>query len=98
MVLPNFYSSFRPLNNSSELTDYLAGIYMAAAQYDAPPSYPVTMVCKSIDEPSFGNDILGRIFAGMVAYEGELPCYVNEPTKETETDVGWSWQVISVRD
>jgi lysosomal Pro-X carboxypeptidase len=86
------------LNNSSELTDYLAGIYMAAAQYDAPPSYPVTMVCKSIDEPSFGNDILGRIFAGMVAYQGELPCYVNEPTKETETDVGWSWQVISVRE
>ncbi|KAJ6856326.1 hypothetical protein NC651_038052 [Populus alba x Populus x berolinensis] len=91
-ILSKKFETCKPLNNSSELKDYLADIYMAAAQYDAPPSYPVTMVCRSIDEPSFGNDILGRIFFGMVAYQGELPCYVNEPTKETETDVGWSWQ------
>ncbi|KAH8482859.1 hypothetical protein H0E87_030082 [Populus deltoides] len=94
-ILSKKFETCKPLNNSSELKDYLAGIYMASAQYDAPPSYPVTMVCKSVDEPSFGNDILGRIFAGMVAYQGELPCYVNEPTKETETDVGWSWQTCA---
>ncbi|KAG6739207.1 hypothetical protein POTOM_056796 [Populus tomentosa] len=94
-ILSKKFETCKPLNNSSELKDYLAGIYMAAAQYDAPPSYPVTMVCRSIDEPSFGNDILGRIFADMVAYQGELPCYVNEPTKETETDVGWSWQGVA---
>lgn len=42
-----------------------------------------------------GNNILGRIFAGIVAYQGELSCYVNEPTKETETDVSWSWQTCA---
>lgn len=47
-IMSKKFKTCRPLNNSSELKDYLAGIYMAAAQYNAPPYYPVTRVCKAL--------------------------------------------------
>ncbi|MCD7468711.1 hypothetical protein HAX54_007129 [Datura stramonium] len=37
------------LNDSSELKDYLNSRYSVAAQYNKPPSYPVTIICGGID-------------------------------------------------
>ncbi|KAM7528033.1 hypothetical protein LguiB_031443 [Lonicera macranthoides] len=63
------------LNDSSELKDYLETMYSAAAQYNSPPRYPVTVVCGGIDGAPSGTDLLGRIFAGLVAYRGNRTCY-----------------------
>ena len=69
-------------------------MYAYAAQYNDPLDYPVSMVCGGIDGAAFGIDIISKIFAGVVAYEGNMSCYVNPPTIETEITVGWRWQVI----
>lgn len=70
-------------------------MYAGAAQYDRPPRYPVTVICRGIDGASSTDDILTKIFAGVVAYTGNRSCYINQPRNETETDVGWRWQVIN---
>ncbi|KAF8396468.1 hypothetical protein HHK36_018091 [Tetracentron sinense] len=85
-----------PLNTSSELKDYLDTIYAEAAQYDRPPTYPVTVVCGGIDGAPKGTDILGRVFAGFAAFRGNRSCY--DPTEfnyPSETSVGWGWQSCS---
>ena len=82
------------MGDSYELKHYLRLMYAHAAQYNHPPDYPVSMVCGGIDGAAFGNDIISKIFAGVVAYKGNMSCYVNPPTNETETTVGWRWQVI----
>lgn len=83
------------MNNTSELKDYLDSMYSIAAQYNAPPRYPVTVVCGGIDGAPKGTDILGQIFAGIVAYRGNKTCYdtseFNRPGGQTQ--LGWSWQV-----
>ncbi|KAK9939961.1 hypothetical protein M0R45_016640 [Rubus argutus] len=89
------FQTCRPLTNSSELKDYLDSMYSGAAQYNDPPRYPVTMICGGIDGASSTDDILTKIFAGVVAYNGNWSCYVNQPRNETETDVGWRWQSCS---
>ncbi|KAH9700240.1 prolylcarboxypeptidase-like protein [Citrus sinensis] len=55
------------------------------------------MLCGGIDGAALGtdNDILSKIFAGVVAHEGNMSCYVNPPTIESETTVGWRWQTCS---
>jgi hypothetical protein len=68
-------------------------MYANAAQYNKPPTYPVNKVCGGIDGGGFGDDLLGRVFGGLVAYKGNRSCYVNEPTNQSETSVGWRWQV-----
>uniref|UniRef100_A0A2N9GDX8 Uncharacterized protein n=1 Tax=Fagus sylvatica TaxID=28930 RepID=A0A2N9GDX8_FAGSY len=65
------------------------------AQYNHPPSYPVTMVCSGIDGAPSEIDILSKIFAGVVAYFGNSSCYVNGPRNISETIEGWSWQRCS---
>ncbi|CAL1404128.1 unnamed protein product [Linum trigynum] len=84
-----------PLKNSTYLTNSLGGLYARAAQYNAPPSYPVTQICTAIDGSGPDKNTLDRIFAGVVAYYGEKLCYINEPTQPSETDVGWEWQTCS---
>jgi lysosomal Pro-X carboxypeptidase len=69
-------------------------MYAHAAQYDIPPRYPVTVVCGGIDGASSTDDILTKIFAGVVAYEGNRSCYLI-PRNGTESGVGWLWQVIN---
>ncbi|XP_059314768.1 uncharacterized protein LOC132065395 [Lycium ferocissimum] len=82
------------LNDSFELKDYLNTIYSEAAQYDEPPSYPVTVVCGGIDGAPKGSHVLDRIYAGVVAYEGNQSCYdIN--SMPSETSMGWSWQTCS---
>ncbi|KAF5185506.1 hypothetical protein FRX31_024907 [Thalictrum thalictroides] len=52
----------RPINDSSELKNYLDGTYTQAAQYDAPPGYPVNQICDAIDKASkTTTDTLSRI-------------------------------------
>lgn len=93
MVILSF-CFFRPLTESSELKDYLETTYLSAAQYDQPPSYPVTEICGGIDGASEGADILSRVFAGLVAYIGNRSCYdTNEYNSPSETSEGWGWQV-----
>ncbi|PRQ33317.1 putative lysosomal Pro-Xaa carboxypeptidase [Rosa chinensis] len=89
------FRTCRPLTKSSELKNYLKSMYARAAQYDRPPKYPVTVVCGGIDGASSTDDILTKIFAGVVAYTGNRSCYVNQPRNLTETDVGWRWQTCS---
>ena len=68
-------------------------MYSGAAQYNHPPDYPVTIVCGGIDGALSNTSILGKIFAGVVAYRGIRSCYVNPPRNISETSVGWRWQV-----
>ncbi|XVF46808.1 hypothetical protein PTKIN_Ptkin03bG0058100 [Pterospermum kingtungense] len=89
-------STLGPLTSSSELKDKLGSMYASAAQYNRPPRYPVTVVCGGIDG-SKEEDILSKILTGVVAYRGNLPCYINPSTNESETARGWRWQVYIYR-
>jgi lysosomal Pro-X carboxypeptidase len=71
-------------------------MYTAAAQYNHPPEYPVTVICNGIDEASFGNNILDKIYSGVVAQKGNGTCKINSPTNISETSVGWEWQVCNL--
>lgn len=82
------------MNSSSELKDYLDSIYATAAQYNKPPTYPVTVVCGGIDGAHKGSHVLDRIHAGIVASQGNLTCYnTNFYNQPSETSMGWRWQV-----
>lgn len=85
---------FSELTEPDELKNYLDTMYATAAQYNHPPSYPVTLVCGGIDGAPEGSDILTRVFAGLVAYRGNRSCY-NTSYSPTETSEGWRWQVIN---
>ncbi|KAK9279803.1 hypothetical protein L1049_013485 [Liquidambar formosana] len=91
-TLSKRFKTCNNLNNSVELKDYLSLTYTGAAQYNRPPNFQVTMVCRSIDGASEGTDILGRIYAGIVSYRGNRSCY-NTTSSLTEISVGWKWQV-----
>ncbi|KAK4358642.1 hypothetical protein RND71_020871 [Anisodus tanguticus] len=82
------------LNDSFELKDYLDTTYAKVAQYNNPPSYPVTVVCGGIDGAPKGSHILDRIFAGIVAHQGNQSCY-NTSNIPNETSLGWEWQTCS---
>ncbi|XP_059663365.1 uncharacterized protein LOC132309028 [Cornus florida] len=108
-ILSQRFKTCSPLGYSYELKNYLEDMYSKAAQYDGPPTYPVTQICSGIDGAPEGTDILGRIFAGVIARIGNTTCYINDignPTSQTsgdtngpqttdETGVGWGWQVCS---
>ncbi|KAK4358643.1 hypothetical protein RND71_020872 [Anisodus tanguticus] len=83
------------LNDSFELKDYLDTTYAKVAQYNNPPSYPVTVVCGGIDGAPKGSHILDRIFAGIVAHQGNQSCY-NTSNIPNETSLGWEWQDIKL--
>lgn len=85
----------RPLENTTELFDYLNTMYSVSAQYDSPPDYEVNIVCKGIDKGSEGTDILGRIVSGIVAYKGDKKEKCNSLSEFYSSEVldGWDWQV-----
>ncbi|XP_057981109.1 uncharacterized protein LOC131166533 [Malania oleifera] len=90
------FKTCKRLKNTEELNEHLRNAYSAAAQYDEPPEFPVTKMCKAIDgAASNGIDILGQIFAGMVAFDGNKSCYDLEPYFSSETINGWDWQTCS---
>ncbi|WRX32245.1 Peptidase S28 - like 5 [Theobroma cacao] len=96
-TLSKKFKTCYPLTSSSELKSFLRLMYAYAAQYNRPPRYPVSVVCGGIDGASFGSqdDILTKIFSGVVAYYGNRSCYVNPETNASETEIGWSWQRCS---
>ncbi|RDX90540.1 Lysosomal Pro-X carboxypeptidase, partial [Mucuna pruriens] len=94
-ILSQRFNTCHPLNMSSELKDYLGTMYTSAAQYNHPPTYPVTVICSGIDRASYGSDILSKIYSGLVAFRGNTTCKVNGPTIVSETTVGWRWQTCS---
>ncbi|CAL5183538.1 unnamed protein product [Lathyrus oleraceus] len=105
-ILSKKFNTCSPLNNSSELSHYLENMYVFAAQYNHPSSSPVTTICNGIDKASFGNDVLDKIYSGIVAFIGNDTCQINDPTSisetpisetdiETETRMGWGWQICS---
>lgn len=53
-------------------------IYMNAAQYNAPPTYPTTQICQGINGTSNATDILDRVFAGIVALLPGRTCYIHD--------------------
>ncbi|KAL3718218.1 hypothetical protein ACJRO7_003365 [Eucalyptus globulus] len=94
--LNKMFKTCKPLESVDELKGYLKSLYWRAAQYDDPPIYPVTMICNGIDGANtIENGILGKIFAGIVAYDGNSTCYVNPSTDVSQTSLGWSWQKCS---
>ncbi|KAL3849604.1 hypothetical protein ACJIZ3_011486 [Penstemon smallii] len=95
-ILSQRFKTCAPLTSSNELKDYLETMYTVAAQYNTPPNYPVTMVCKGIDEAPKNSDILGRIFGGIISYRGNKKCIDTKANNNpSETSVGWRWQTCS---
>ncbi|RAL37381.1 hypothetical protein DM860_000075 [Cuscuta australis] len=66
-ILTRKFNLCTDLKSPEELKNYLQIMYAGAAQYNAPPKYPVTMVCGGID--GGGMDILDRIHGGVVAFK-----------------------------
>ncbi|XP_039052489.1 lysosomal Pro-X carboxypeptidase-like [Hibiscus syriacus] len=96
-ILSKMFKTCKKLKRSFDLKDYLDSVYSEVAQYDCPPTYPLNIVCRGIDGAPKRTDILGRIFAGVVAYMGNKSCYdmeeFNHPTDETY--MSWKWQTCS---
>ncbi|KAI6670096.1 hypothetical protein NL676_004981 [Syzygium grande] len=85
----------KPLKSSSELKDYLISLYGNAAQYNDPFTRRVKVMCDAIDGASPKNDILGKIFAGVIALIRNSTCYINRPFSPSQTDLGWDWQTCT---
>ncbi|CAN0922953.1 Lysosomal Pro-X carboxypeptidase [Linum grandiflorum] len=105
-LLSHKFKTCKPLNNSSELIDYLESLYASAAQYNDPLRNPVAAICRGIEgarvsATTVSNDdkrpspLLSKIFAGVVAIDGVKQCYVNPPKVPSETAIGWRWQTCS---
>ena len=54
------------MSSTAELKSYLIEIYISAAQYTAPQTYPVNKVYGGIDGGGFGDDVLGKIFGVLL--------------------------------
>ncbi|XP_042485761.1 lysosomal Pro-X carboxypeptidase-like [Macadamia integrifolia] len=96
--LSHKFKTCQPLNESSQLKEYLDSLYTGAAQYNSPAESPVSLICRAIDEASKGTtDILSRVFAGVVAYHGnKSSCTsINEFNTTDESTQGWAWQTCS---
>ncbi|XP_030455244.1 uncharacterized protein LOC115676455 [Syzygium oleosum] len=94
--LSKMFKTCKPLESGKELKNYLKSLYTITAQGDHPPTYPVTVICKGIDGANTTeHGILGKIFAGVVAYNVNSTCYVNPPANMSQTDLGWRWQRCS---
>ncbi|MCH82400.1 lysosomal pro-X carboxypeptidase-like protein, partial [Trifolium medium] len=96
LTLSERFNTCMPLNHSVELSDYLKGMYMHAAQYNMPPDYPVNRICNAIDQASFGSNILDKIYSGLVAgYGNQTLCIDTNPTIPSWHFMGWGWQICT---
>ncbi|XP_076888494.1 uncharacterized protein LOC143538943, partial [Bidens hawaiensis] len=86
-ILSQKFKTCSPLKEYSELGDYLDSVYAVAVQYNAPPNYPTTKICRAIDGTSNATDILDSIFAGLVAYQPVTSCY-NITPEVSQTSIG----------
>ncbi|BBH05067.1 Serine carboxypeptidase S28 family protein [Prunus dulcis] len=73
------FHTCRPLKKSSELKNYLDNLYCNAAQYNSPPSYPVTVVCGAIDGASHGNDTLAKYLLVLLRTEETSHAMLTNP-------------------
>ncbi|ESQ50150.1 hypothetical protein EUTSA_v10002179mg, partial [Eutrema salsugineum] len=101
LILSQKFKTCSPLNESSDIKDFLGTIYAEAVQYNRDW---VTNMCNAInaDPPNRKNDLLDRIFAGVVALKRNQTCYgtnmLLQPTKnniawnEKNNHIAWSWQ------
>ncbi|XP_073291844.1 uncharacterized protein [Primulina huaijiensis] len=93
-ILSKKFKTCSQLSNYYELHNFLQLMYASAAQYNDPVTNPVSRICGGIDGAPEGTDILGRIFAGVVSYKGDQPCY-NTSNPPDQTIMGWQWQTCS---
>ncbi|PIA54888.1 hypothetical protein AQUCO_00901058v1 [Aquilegia coerulea] len=93
-ILSRKFKTCAPLNTSFELKDYLDSLYCQAAQYNRGPNFMVNEVCNAINEAPKGTGVLGRVFAGAVALEGNDSCYDTTKFTVPYTD-GWGWQTCT---
>jgi len=86
---------FSPLQSSSELKNNLKTLYAQVVQYNDPSTQPLKLMCDAVNGVPPRKGLLQKIFAGLVAINGNLTCYVNAPPSDTfaQTLLGWSWQV-----
>ncbi|KAJ0083416.1 hypothetical protein Patl1_30534 [Pistacia atlantica] len=95
-ILSQKFRTCEKLKRTFDLKDYLDSIYSEVAQFNYPPTYPLSVVCGGVDGAPQGTDILGKIFAGVAAYVGDKPCYdIDEYNYPSETLTGWKWQTCS---
>nr|DAD48746.1 TPA_asm: hypothetical protein HUJ06_018683 [Nelumbo nucifera] len=95
-ILSKQFMTCSPITSASQLKDYLDSNYCEAAQYASPSGDGVSRICNAIDGTSNHTDILGKIFKGLVSFNGNWTCYdVNAFNNPSETDEGWSWQTCS---
>ncbi|XP_022152914.1 lysosomal Pro-X carboxypeptidase-like [Momordica charantia] len=89
-ILSKRFKTCAKLNRSSDLKDYLDNMFSGAAQYNFPSENPVDAICAAIDGEAKKktSDLIGQVFAGVVAYMGEKPCY----------DVSDSWHTVDPTD
>ncbi|KAK1375709.1 lysosomal Pro-X carboxypeptidase-like [Heracleum sosnowskyi] len=89
--LSSKFNSCRKLRDSDELKDFLIEAFASTAQYNAPPTYPVTQVCGGIDGAPKGTDILGRIIFGIYEHPDNKKCHDIHDNPLDETEQGWNW-------
>jgi lysosomal Pro-X carboxypeptidase len=53
------------------------------------------MISNAIDQASYGNNIIDKIYSGVVAVYGNDTCLIDPSTYISEIEEGWGWQVIS---
>ncbi|CAH2072127.1 unnamed protein product [Thlaspi arvense] len=95
LILSKKFKTCAPLRRSFDIKDYLDTIYAEAAQYNGDGGYWVTTLCKAINEnpPNRKNDLLDRIFAGVVAYIGNRSCYdIDLFARPSNDSIAWNWQ------
>ncbi|XP_010527988.1 PREDICTED: lysosomal Pro-X carboxypeptidase-like [Tarenaya hassleriana] len=97
-ILSEKFKTCAPLNRSSDLKDYLESMYSLVVQYNGLPYYSVDATCKAIDSesPKDTEDLLDRIFAGVVAQFGNQVCYdISIGSPPTNSELAWMWQICS---
>ncbi|KAG7556139.1 Peptidase S28 [Arabidopsis suecica] len=97
-ILSKTFKTCAPLNGSFDIKDFLDTIYAEAVQYNRGPSYWVANVCNAINAntPNRKNNLLDRIFAGVVALIGNRTCYdTNMFSQPTNNHIAWRWQSCS---
>ncbi|XP_057830212.2 uncharacterized protein LOC131041215 isoform X2 [Cryptomeria japonica] len=82
---------------------WLSGTYFEAAEADYPtpanfiqnlPAYPIKQMCKAIDNPSSGNNILSRLYGAaniFFNYTGNMSCF-DLGASDPHGGDGWDFQ------
>ncbi|TYI64671.1 hypothetical protein E1A91_D09G103900v1 [Gossypium mustelinum] len=74
-TLSMIFNTCKPLTKSSELKIALKNMYALAAQYNSPPRYPVTVICRGIERKIF----LVRFLQALLLMGIFLAILINKP-------------------